>query len=843
MTDPERVTSSADQARLLANSLDREQLVKGAPGWRRPRVTHFAAWLRERAARALLAANRPLRLLRPSEEAALWRDAASHAADQFGILDTGGLALRLTRSARLLDQMCMGAAQLRSHALPEARLLAMAAKLVAERAADLQAVPTHCLGRYLDDQRPVTSIEWLGFAQSTPLLRSIAGVDPVIDLPWGPLAGQSAQRVAADSVEDEIAAAGRWARSCIEDNPAARVHVVLPWDTAAGSSAAAIFMRSFDPACYAANGARNTNRVAFLGGASLRDQPVVAKAMDWLSLAIAELAFEQVAGLLRPYDADGRLEAALRRDAPPRLDYRALHVLLARCADPAAGDPLREQMLRLRQVAAAPHRTPGDWSVVFSEVVALCVPPLAGASGATGMISQLWRDALAEFGRLGSIYGRLTPAAALSQLGHVIAQKTLVPHQEAANVTVSDRYELPVERYDGVWIADCTADRWPGPPLLDAFVPFELQRDCNLRAASTGGQLALARQFLHAWSRQSRELMLSCSVVVDESQQLRWSSLLEGAAAAVHHRSIAPDATRSNAIRMAMQTDDTAPASPVSEPLPGGTRALKLQQDCPFRANAELRLGAARQDPPRYAIGPLLRGQIVHEALARFWRKTGSQADLRELANDPGALDSAIKGALHPAIADVAARRDDAQWQRLLEWEERRCQALIRKLLDSELQRCEFRVLAVEEEREIELAGYRLRLRLDRVDALSTRGQVVIDYKTGKSRLDASRDAQMAAYAHAVPDPVAGLLFARIDGAAVQFTGVSERADLAPRVKASGEFLADLERLRELATKLADDFGAGHAAVEPAKGVCANCHLPSLCRKMAIAAADEDSDD
>ena len=70
---------------------------------------------------------------------------------------------------------------------------------------------------------------------------------------------------------------------------------------------------------------------------------------------------------------------------------------------------------------------------------------------------------------------------------------------------------------------------------------------------------------------------------------------------------------------------------------------LELQSRCPFRAQAQIRLGA--EDMPTVSIGvePIDRGIILHRVLEEVWGSLGSQAALI-------ALDEQILAALEDGL-------------------------------------------------------------------------------------------------------------------------------------------------------------------------------------------------
>ena len=114
------------------------------------------------------------------------------------------------------------------------------------------------------------------------------------------------------------------------------------------------------------------------------------------------------------------------------------------------------------------------------------------------------------------------------------------------------------------------------------------------------------------------------------------------------------------------------PADPAPPRLPGavrgGARVLELQSQCPFRAFAELRLGAQPLQEPQAGIERRTRGTILHRALQEFWSETQSRAGLLEL--EPAArsrlvaakVDQSLAREL-PAGTSDRSRRLERDWQ------------------------------------------------------------------------------------------------------------------------------------------------------------------------------------
>ena len=123
--------------------------------------------------------------------------------------------------------------------------------------------------------------------------------------------------------------------------------------------------------------------------------------------------------------------------------------------------------------------------------------------------------------------------------------------------------------------------------------------------------------------------------------------------------------------------DGELPPIAADEAHRGGARLLELQAACPFRAQAELRLGARALEEPGVGVDAAERGDLVHRALAVLWQALGSQAALQAL--DAAALHAAVQRAVDAALAEARRAADE----------------LLRHLLDLEAEWLEGRVLAM----------------------------------------------------------------------------------------------------------------------------------------------------
>ncbi len=191
------------------------------------------------------------------------------------------------------------------------------------------------------------------------------------------------------------------------------------------------------------------------------------------------------------------------------------------------------------------------------------------------------------------------------------------------------------------------------------------------------------------------------------------------------------------------------PGAPWAEgqPLPAGTRAIELQSRCPFRAYAQLRLGADPLEAPVPGITPRERGRMLHRALELLWRRLGGSAGL-SAARAHHTLPQLIAADVAQAGGEILqgadldqedADRDSpaADASGLLELrraaiarELARAARVISALCEVEVGRSPFVIHEVEAVHRLQIAGALLNVRIDRVDRLADGTHVIMDYKS-----------------------------------------------------------------------------------------------------------------
>jgi len=873
-----------------------QQLGEGQRVWATPDILTREVWMvREIDRRAREGHRSAPRLLSPAEEWWIWRQCTLEETRDQDLLNRTGLGEALRNSSALAAEFGIGLSRAAA-AGSEAELLVRVEDAVRLRCAALGVARVNSRSSALEGLGEGRDILAAGFLLRPPGLN-------VLGVPSRPLQDAAAEpRVVLPADEqDEMEDIAQWCRRHLEADGGSRLLVFMPGSVGRRERLATLIRQSVSPGAWIASSAAERDSidalVAIEGGLPLLQIPAIRHALESLALLAgsADEEFSSISEWLRaPYwvtpspEARARVDLWLREAGRSQFNLDLLS-LLERPAAPfpalIAAD-VAELLRRVRSAHEAMPRgnaSPREWSERFRAALQALGWPGSRQldSGEQQTVVRL-HELLDEFGQLAASVESVARAEAVQWLAALAGRNAYRPADADAAVTISSAFADPVVLYDGIWVAGLNAEAFPQPVQLDPFLPYGSQLAAGIPAASADGRLAEAHSLLAAWRAATDDLVLSAPRRVEDLELLPSPLLARWLAETSRTRQEAAR-TSAEAARTSGQTTRTRGARwladlmhrparreftegefgsvwPVARDLPGGTRSIELQNTCPFRAYAELRLGSSELGAPEPGVRADTRGRLLHAALESLWQRLGDSGKLAELSG--AGLDAWIEESVNDAVqrvlgADVSgngASGNEGQ-DASLDRERRRAARLIRRLCEKELTRLPFRVIAREAERTVILAGSQLSVRIDRVDEIEGGARAILDYKSGR-RVSADwygerpSHPQLLVYLAAEGERVEALATVNVTAREVCFDGIARSPDLLPRVKVAqappAQGAADAAagawqvRRREWLARvetLAADFIAGRATVDPKSGACRNCHAISLCR---IRSQDED---
>ena len=864
-------------------------LAAGRRVWSSPDVLSLAAWTRREAER--VAGEAPVatpRLLSAAEEWLLWRQCALEVTQGMPLLDAAPLGESLQQASALAAEF--GIAVHAASTDSEAALLARAQREFAARcqAVGARTAASVLAGASLSARGAAGALMLRGFDVPPRRLGELVGTASraTSDAP------RTEQLLVAADEREELERIAAWCVARIRGQSDARLLVLLPGPAGARERLATLIRQALDPrGCVGISTAAEA-LVSNEDAEPLSQVPLIRHALSTLALlqgAQAE-AGEWSRWLRAPHFsapsevARARLDARLRERAPAALTLReflgALQVL-PRELLPTARE-LAAQLTRAAAVLQEGRAAPRQWAERGRDAVKAAWGPGSAAAPASASRPLVrWHELLEEFGQLTGSVPLMSRQEAVQVLTDLAVRTPLRGADEDASVTISAVLADPVVHYDGIWIAGLQADVFPQPVQPNPFLPLPAQRAAGVPTASPEGRIGQARELLSAWRARAGELVLSAPARTEDLELLPSPLLAAASPFCPEPAHPAPREPTAPPVPLARTVwlpalmhrghetepfyDEQGRRWNPAEPLPRGTRSLDLQNTCPFRAYAELRLGATRPEIPEPGVPLNIRGQLLHAALERLWAELLDSRALGQLAAET--LGALITRCVQEAAAQLSAPQERRRGHRApsgqldmfreipraLARDCRRAEQLIAALCQLDRTRGEFRVVSTEQGVDLRLAGARLRMRVDRIDELADGGLVVLDYKTGTHRAadwygERPTYPQLLAYLSALGDEVAALAAVWVSSRELRFDGVSRTPGLLPGVQSAraergtapeAAWQTRRHGWRLILERLIGAFLAGEAELDPKPGACRSCHVISICRIGERAAGRE----
>ncbi|MEM6819650.1 MAG: PD-(D/E)XK nuclease family protein [Pseudomonadota bacterium] len=562
-----------------------------------------------------------------------------------------------------------------------------------------------------------------------------------------------------ETPDDELRAAGQWARILLEEDANRRLAIVVP-----NLSERLVRCREavLDGLVPLQSTRFESNTSGWLNvslGIPLSQVPAIRDALNLLEWTANGGAFVTISRLNRCHSfwADSvPLERFLRRNRDRHWTPETLGSELDRIGLNA---PAWLVASRALAGSARQQHRPSAWMPSISTLL-----ESAGWLGRDCLDSELYQlraqfdDALDLIRRVDTHLGAISFGHMVSLVSAQLAERTFAPEQTESRVLLCGPLETAGMTFDAVWIAGMDSTQWPPPGKPLALLSAALQREYEMPDASP-------EQTRRFWSRQWQRLMGSSNTV-----NASYAAFVDGrprlpAPVIADFQTDLPTETCPSSVKQLLESmpvsraEEHFPAWPPGKPVRGGHHVLRLVGADPFLAQVTARWGVAPTEQPEYGISARTRGVLIHAALEHLY----SDRHESDAAPTDDAIDQSVSEVFRGQFAGA-----DATFRALLRQEEARTSALIREFVLQEQAREPFRVCALEASQKLHLGSLTLQLRADRIDIVDD-ALLIIDYKTGATDFqpdvrsgEFDRVTQLAAYALAAEQPVCAVAIASI---------------------------------------------------------------------------------
>lgn len=664
---------------------------------------------------------------------------------------------------------------------------------------------------------------------------------------------QNIAKITAPSVNDEVKLACEYAKQTLEHDQAATVAIVVGDLAARREQIEKVAIDVFEPQAILPDCERYALPFNLSAGEPLKRIPLVRTALQLFALNGRVVSIDVVLSLLKSPFIQGYYEEMVDRAmlATKLLDEKRTRIKLERLIA-VAGDfhldrtersyrcpKWMESLKNLKQASSdLQKRLPSQWHAYFLDIL----NAVGYTSDAINSIEYQQRtqflEQCAQLETFDDLLGKIDHAKANLIVNRLVQQGVFQAKTKRSPIQILGVLEGAGLTFTHVWMVGMHDKAWPSPPRPNPFIPYHLQREKNLPHATAERELIFTKSLFEQYVSCAQQVVVSYATQ-DEGQELRASALIKNIECAL------PDIKQpKNYIdilyknRALEVVDDTeAYAIDSNEPTRGGTRILKDQSACPFRALANHRLKTKPLEMVDEGLTKAERGTLLHSCMENVWNALKTQSHLLSLTNNE------LSAIVVAAIEKQTEPLHQEMGRQFIEIENQRLKQLIMVWLEIEKSRPPFTVVGTEVNEKISIGKLILNTFVDRIDDVSG-AQVVIDYKTSGTPPSLSvwkgsrpDDPQLPLYAIG-GTAIQGIYFAHITSKNQAFIGVSEANALIP-IKANtfskweketGGWYKAIDEWKCTLEKLANDFIEGRASIDPTRAACDYCHLKGLCR-------------
>lgn len=876
------VTGNQRAARALARGYDLRCRTQGLRSWRPPDVLAWDAWTTRLWHELLVSGDVSELLLNPSQEHSVWRGVLE-ADEGLASLKTLDALAEMAAEAWALVCKYDGLGRLRgSGGSSDARAFQRWASAFERVCRSKGLVSSAQLEQRLREKieagavkvRP-GGIALVGLDKMTPAQGKL--VEALRDSGWmitevkAQVLVEEKKLTVAPDEHDELRIAARWVRECLESRPRSRVAVIVPGLETQRSEIDRVFREVLAPELQDIRAGNGVGPFEFSVGVALSETPMVARALDLLRWVVGRLPLERVSELLlSPYVGGARERTAraefdayeLRKRWMLRPEFE-LEEMVAVVEGAKRRRQLGELLGSLRGMAAVKVRLHGvaasshaEWAERIREFL-----DTAGWGAGEGESSvefqtrRRWENALDEMATLDFDGVKVEYEEALARLDGIARRMMFAQESREAPVQVMGPLEAAGGTFDAVWFLRGGELSWPLGAVSSSLLPWGLQRDLGVPGTDAARDAEDARRTTERIAGSAERVIFSYARETKDGRQ-KISSVIAGLGLEEVAAEDLIGVAKERVVVAVEEIEDAERVGPLPDRvLRGGAKILQSQAACGFRAFAEQRLWAAEVEAVTLGMDARESGTIVHKALELFWDEVRTQDALRAMTRDErrAVLTRSIATALQRTEESVETPWDGAY----VEMQKERLRRLIDGWLDVELKRgLPFEVKLSEKEfRDVRVGPLRLSVRMDRVDVVDG-GEVLIDYKTGKTEVSAwlseRPDApQLPLYAIlSDAERLQGVAFGVVRaGEDMKLTGYSVADGVlvgrSAKMKEAATLEAQVDRWRHVLEGLAMEFAHGDARVKPKQypKTCAHCGQRLLCRVDATLLTIVDEED
>ncbi|GGG83350.1 PD-(D/E)XK nuclease family protein [Edaphobacter dinghuensis] len=874
------VTGNQRAARTLRVGFDRHHRALGLDSWQPPAIMAWDAWTASLWHEMLIGGHTSKLLLNRTQEHAVWQKILEADAELRSLRTVASLAEMAMQAWSLLCSYG-GQSQLRGTAgssdtrafqrwalkfEQQCRADGLLARAQLESALEAAVSAGHL--------RDATTAEivLVGFDLMTPaqtgLMEELRGTGVKIEEMPITIAAERQLSVIAIDEHEELRVTARGVRKLLEQQPQARIAVIVPDLEKQRAEIDRVFREILAPELEDITANANSGPFEFSVGMMLANTTMAATALDILKWCTEALPLERVSRLLlSPY------LAPLSTEYEARAEFDAFELRRAKRLRPEISlewlvtaiegsrrrsrlndlhNKLRTLLVVSKRLGKNTQRSHAEWAEAMRELLAAAAWGAGrGEDSVEFQTRRKWESVLDELSTLDFDGQRVSFLQALDALARIAQQTMFAPESREAPVQIMGPLEAAGSTFDAIWFMRSGDLAWPLPRSANPLLPWSLQRDLGMPGTDTQQDANQSRRITERIAESAATVVFSYAKEAAEGRQ-RLSSAMHGLSLEPIAIGDIAAAEAEPALVEIEKVEDRSGLPPLPEQvIHGGAEILRLQAACGFRAFAERRLWSTEPNTTEMGLDAAERGTIVHLVLENFWNEVKTQSSLKAMRTPEreALLQQCIAAAL-----EKSEQLSETPWDAAyLDMQRERLLNLLGPWLELESARPPFKVKLSEKElRDVRIGPLHLSVRVDRVD-IGESGDIIIDYKTGVAKpsdwlTDRPDAPQLPLYA-VLSDatPLEAVAFGQVRAGkdmGLQGFATSEASGIRIPRQHPADLEEQVQQWRQVLTSLAENFYNGDIRVKPKDfpSTCTYCAQRLLCR-IDPASFEQDDDE
>jgi ATP-dependent helicase/nuclease subunit B len=647
------------------------------------------------------------------------------------------------------------------------------------------------------------------------------------------------KKIACSNEEQEIIMAAKWAKDCMVKYPDESICIVVPNLEQCRKTVARVFVHFFS-----ADAINISAPVALTNYRLIQETCVILDLTKyWVDVELLSQFLR--ANFIHAEDAEqsGRIlfDLFIREIGETRFTLAQILALLKQyqLKQQIFVPNLEKKLLQLYKIIKSLPKLAIAyvWQQKILEIFSLLGWPDKGKFTKNEyQLIATWKNVLLDYLSLQNILQEHSFNLAKVMIRKITTQIQFLPETLATKVNVYGMLEAAGIPFDRIRVLGMNLQAWPPKPMPNPFIPYNVQKKFDLPRSSANRELKIAKRLLDTLYKCSgKELIFSYASVVAGNVMQASRLIFDVAEEEQHTEKIELlDFIQPTDILETVENSHGLSIDSTQEIL-GGTSVFAAQAECPFKAFAKFRLKAKAVKTSSIGLLPEVRGEILHQVLAKFWGKCQNLHSL--VAMSEFNLNFILEEVIHSVILVWQKKLPNTLTDRFITIEKQRIQEICLRWLAIEKKRTNFVVDKIEASIVMQIAQAKVKLRLDRIDLDDQGNLIILDYKTGSVILSALHGERLLApqlplYALAYKDRVKCVSFASLKANNLKFIGLAANDGIIENLKISANWDQQLLDWQTRLENIAKEFMAGDARVMPINGLvtCRTCDYAGLCR-------------